>query len=407
MRKPYAVINKLDSIAGLQASRILSGYGIPVIGIADDPRNFCCRTNTCERVLKSETSGEGLVDTLIKLGRETGRKSALFSCSDDSVLTVSAHRERLGEYYGFVLPEHETVELLTDKVRLYEYLEGKGFPVPPTYIVRSEADARNAAGRISYPCIAKPPRLTKDWLDCFKYKAVKISNSAEFHAVSDKGLNAGMTLVVQEWIEGTDSNIYQFYYYFDRNGVPVLNHTSRKLRQWPVELGEASLVESCASDPVPRESVDIFSGLNYRGMVSLELKIDEKSGRCYIIEPDTGRPNTSVALAEASGLPMLYTMYCDALGMPLPEPTAPKPRRAKWISLTRDLIASGAYFNKGRLTFRDWADSLRGINTFAVFSLKDPVPFFADIFGLFTAAFGLQNAGRRGQPGKVPQKSPV
>lgn len=407
MKKPYAVINKLDSIAGLQASRILHGYGIPVIGIADDPRNFCCRTNTCERVIASSTSGEGLVDTLLKLGRETGRRSALFSCSDDGVLTVSANRDILGEHYGFVLPDNDTAELLIDKVRLYEYLERSGFPVPPTYIVRSEADARETAGRVTYPCIAKPTRLTKNWLDCFKYKAVKIRGAAELRAVCDKGLDAGLVLVVQEWIEGADSNIYQFYFYFDRNGAPVLRHSSRKLRQWPVELGEASLAESCIEDPVPAESVDIFSGLSYRGVVSIEIKIDEKTGRFYIIEPDTGRPNTSVALAEASGLPFLYTMYCDALGLPLPGQTAPRHRRAKWVSLTRDLIASAAYFRRGTLSPGGWASSLRGINTFAVLSLKDPAPFAADIFGLCANALGFGNKGRRGRSGKVPQKSPL
>lgn len=386
MQKPHAVILKLDSITGLQTSRILTRYGIPVIGIADDPRNFCCRTNSCERVLAADKSNEGLIDTLIKLGKELGRKSALFPCSDDSVLAVSMHRELLKDRYGFVIADHEVVELLMNKVKLYRYLARSGFPIPPTYFISNKSDIEETANKVKYPCIVKPPRLTKAWLDCFETKVLKIRSAEELYAVYDSAVKADHTLIVQEWIDGTDSNIYQYYYYFDKNHKPVINHTSRKLRQWPIELGEASLVESCLDDPVPRESIDIYSGIKYRGIISLEIKMDEKGARHYIIEPDVGRPNTSIGQVEASGVPILYTMYCDALDMPLPSGAGPKHTGAKWVSLGRDLLASRAYYAKGKLTFKEWLNSIRGVNTFAVLSIRDPIPSIADAFKLFEMA---------------------
>ena len=243
MQRPHAVIIKLDSVTGLQTSRILAQYGIPVIGIADDPYNFCCRTNSCKQVLTANTSNEELIDTLITLGKKLGGKSALFPCSDDSVLAVSVHREALKDWYGFVMADHEIIDLLMDKVKLYQYLERSGFSIPPTYFVSNKSDLEEIANKVTYPCIVKPPRPTQTWFKYFDKKVLKIRNPEELYAICDNCLRGTDIFIIQEWIDGKDSNIYQYYYYFDKNHKPIINYTSRKLRQWPIELGEASLVE--------------------------------------------------------------------------------------------------------------------------------------------------------------------
>lgn len=383
MQRPHAVIIKLDSITGLQTSRILARYGIPVIGIADNPDNFCCRTNSCKQVLTANTSNEELIDILLKLGKELGGKSALFPCSDDSVLTVSRYREALKDLYGFVIADHEIIDLLMDKAKLYQYLTRGGFSIPTTYFVSNKSDLEEISNKVPYPCIVKPPRPTRTWSKYFDKKVLKIRNPEELHAICDNCLRATDIFIIQEWIDGKDSNIYQYYYYFDKNHKPVINYTSRKLRQWPIVLGEASLVENCLNEPVPRESIDIYSNIQYKGIISLEIKIDEKSGKHFIIEPDVARPNTSIGLVEASAVPILYTMYCDALDMPLPPYTAPKHTGVKWISFGRDLLASRAYYNRGELTFKEWLNSIRGVNTFAVLSIRDPVPFIIDEYDIF------------------------
>lgn len=383
MQRPHAVIIKLDSITGLQTSRILAQYGIPVIGIADNPEHFCCATNSCKKVLTANTSNGELIDTLIKLGKELGGKSALFPCSDDSVLALSLYGELLREWYGFVIADHEVIDMLMDKVKLYKYLIQGGFPIPPTYFISENSDIKEIANKLTYPCIVKPPRSVKSWAVHFENKVLKIRSPEELYAIHENGLRATNIYIVQEWITGKESDIYQYYYYFDKNHKPIINYTSRKLRQWPIELGEASLVGNCPDDPVPRESIDIYSGIHYKGITSLEIKMDERNGRHYIIEPDVGRPNTSIGQVEASGVPILYTMYCDALDMPLPPYIAPKHTVVKWISLGRDLLASRGYYIRGELTFKEWFNSIRGVNTFAVISIRDPIPSIIDAYDLF------------------------
>jgi predicted ATP-grasp superfamily ATP-dependent carboligase len=392
VQRPNAVIIKLDSLTGLQSSRILAGYGIPVIGVADDANNFCCRTNSCKQVLTADTSNEELIDALISLGKRLGSKSVILPCSDDSVLAISAHRDELTDWYEFVIPEHETIDLLMDKVKFYKYLELNGFPIPQTYYVTDKSELKEIANHINYPCVVKPPRPAQSWFKYFKGKALKIRNRQELDAVSDNCLRAADTFIIQEWIDGRDSNIYQYYYYFDKYREPVINYTSRKLRQWHIETGEACLAERCLVEPVPRKSIDIYSRIQYKGITSLEIKIDENNGKHFIIEPDIGRPNTSIGLVEASGVPILYTMYCDALSLPMPSDSANKSGSIKWISLQRDIMAAAEYYVRGELSFKEWLKSIKGVKTFAIFSIRDPLPFIFDFCELLKRT--IESAGR-------------
>jgi len=109
------------------------------------------------------------------------------------------------------------------------------------------------------------------------------------------------------------------------------------------------------------------------------MKRDVRTGKYYIIEPNIGRPTGRSALAEASGVEILYTMYCDKMGLPLPKEVEQKYLGVKWIQIRTDLMSSFYYWRKGELTIKDWFKSIQGKKFFAVYSLKDPLPFLAEI----------------------------
>lgn len=142
MGKPPAIVIKLDSITGLCTARVLSRYGIPVTGIADDPRHYCVKTNSCEEVRFTDTSGEGLLDALLSLAPKFQAKPVLFPCSDESVRVISANRGRLGEFYNFVIPDEDVLALYMNKENFYRYAQDNGFPVPPTFFPVKTSDLK-------------------------------------------------------------------------------------------------------------------------------------------------------------------------------------------------------------------------------------------------------------------------
>jgi predicted ATP-grasp superfamily ATP-dependent carboligase len=119
--------------------------------------------------------------------------------------------------------------------------------------------------------------------------------------------------------------------------------------------------------------------VQYRGLGYLEMKRDARSGRYFIIEPNIGRPTGRSATAEAGGVELLYTMYCDALGWPLPANRIQTYQGVKWIYLRQDLQSVLHYWRRGDLTLKEWWQSWRGRKTYALFSWRDPGPFLSDL----------------------------
>ena len=109
------------------------------------------------------------------------------------------------------------------------------------------------------------------------------------------------------------------------------------------------------------------------------MKRDARTGRHVIIEPNVGRPTGRSAIAEAGGVELLYTMYCDCIGAALPADRVQRHDEVKWIFWRRDLQSAFHYWRNGELTLWDWWKSWSGRKAYAVFSWTDPGPFWSDI----------------------------
>jgi len=383
---PYAIVIGLDCITGLQTARILAGHGIPVIAFARNLDHYCCRTNVCEDIIRADTASEEFICDLESLGPKLQQKAVLFPCTDMSVLTLSRHRHRLNDWYHIVLPKPDVVEMLMDKVSFYAYAAEVNLPIPKTFLLRTRTDAEMAVKELTFPCIMKPPMKTPTWEKNTKLKVYKVMNQEEALALYDKCSNWANMLMIQEWIEGNDAHLYSCNCYFNADSEPLVTFIARKIRQWPPETGTSCLGEECRNDFVLEESVRLFRSVNYRGLGYVEMKCDERTGKHYIIEPNIGRPTGRSAIAEAGGVELLYTKYCDSVGLPLPQQREQNYQGAKWIYLRRDIQSALYYWRRGKLTLREWWHSLSGRKRYAVFSWTDPAPFLYDLWkvlGLF------------------------
>lgn len=389
--RPYAVVIGLDCITGLQTARILVHHNVPVLAIARNPNHFCCKTRVCERIFSADTASEEFIRTLENLGPELSHKAVLFPCTDMSVLLLSRNRRRLQDWYHIILPEPDVVEKLMNKISFYTYAEEKGLPIPGTFFLKSKADALKAAKELTFPCILKPPIKTPTWEKNTKAKVFKIADPNEFLAVYDQCSGWADILMAQEWIEGTDANLYSCNCYFNKQSEPIVTFIARKLRQWPPETGTSCLGEECRNDVVLEESIRLFREVGYCGLGYVEMKQDERTGEYYIIEPNIGRPTGRSAIAEAGDVELLYSMYCDAVVLPLPANLQQNYRGVKWIYLRHDFQSALHYLRRGDLTLTDWWKSWRGDKAYAVFSWSDPAPFWHD---LFRVALLLVNKGR-------------
>jgi D-aspartate ligase len=394
--KPNAVLIGLDSITGLQTARILADRGVDVIAIAADRRNFCCRTRVCERIIEADIEGEGLIETLAGLGRALEERAVLFPCTDPSVLLISRYREELERSYHIVLPEPETVEMLVHKVSFFTYAAGADLAIPPTAVLANRADAERAAETLRFPVVLKPSLKSHPrWRSHFNVKAAKLSTPGDLVSAYDRvgGPAEAEAVIAQQWIESGDASLFSCNCYFGRDSKPLVTFVARKLRQWPPRVGTSSLGEECRNDVVLEETVRLFEGVRFRGLGYLEMKRDANTGEHFIIEPNVGRPTGRSAIAEAGGVELVYTKYCDAVGLPLPPALEQRYTGAKWVDLVRDFRSAVYYWRRGDLTLREWRRSWSGSKAHAVLSWSDPAPFLSDLWQSAGKAAGLNSAG--------------
>ena len=394
-KNPYAIVIGLDGMNGLQTARILTSWKIPVIGIAKDPTHWGCRTKVCEDIFFNDTESDLLIDTLVDLGPKFNQKPVLFPCKDLNVITISKFRTKLEQWYHVILPSHDVIEKLMYKTNFYLYALKEGFPIPRTHFLHNKEDAEKASSELIYPCVLKPTIRSLEWELHSKFKAYKAFSQKEFLALYAQYAKWSDMLIVQEWVEGPDSNLFSCNCYFDANSEPIVTFVARKLRQWPPETGESCLGEECQNDTVLGETIRLFSSVNYRGLGYLEMKQDERTGKHFIIEPNVGRPTGRSAIAECGGVDLLYTMYCDAIDRPLPPTRTQKYIGVKWIFLRRDFQSAFYYWRNGELTIKEWWESLQGKKTYALFSWNDPGPFLSDLWRSIRLLF------RRGVSGGI------
>ena len=270
--------------------------------------------------------------------------------------------------------------MLPNKVCFYSYAADRGLPIPRTLFLRERADAGTAAGELDFPVVLKPSVRLADWDSNTVFKAFKIQSADELLRMYDQCRTWTDVLIVQEWIEGGDDSLYSCNCYFDENNVPLATFVARKIRQWPPGIGFSSLGEEVRNDFVKDETLRLFEGTNYSGLGYVEFKQDTRNGNTFIIEPNIGRPTGRSAIAEAGGVEMLYTMYCDLLGLPLPQQREQQYIGAKWIDLRHDFQSALYYWRKGELSLSEWRRSWQGKKAYAYFALDDMAPFFYDLW---------------------------
>ena len=232
------------------------------------------------------------------------------------------------------LPEFGTLTELMDKSCFQRRAEALGFPVPRSVIVNSNSDLQ-AVASLTYPCVLKPVVKSDHWERTYK-KAYRFDDFATLEAFW-KAVDTKPPVIVQEWIEGGDSDVYFTLVHRDAAGRTCASFTGRKIRQWPPLVGGTA---SCM--PAPEASAELdeltqrfFDAVGLVGLASMEYKRDRRSGRFVMVEPTIGRTDYQEEIATLNGVNIVQAAYRSMAG--LPDATVrPRGRPVIWRDATGD-----------------------------------------------------------------------
>ena len=312
-----AVVIGLD-LNGLGVTRWLSKENVPVYALDTSFAKDTAKTWTAKKVKISAIEGEALIDELINFRNQFDENPVLYITMERSLRTISEHRDRLKDLYHFTMPDHEMLMALMNKNGVLEVAEKSDVRYPRTLNV-SSSGLIDGARDFTFPCIFKPSEQNTKFGDEIKkaYKTNTLDEIKQIYAeISDRVPN----MVIQEWIEGHDSDIYFLLEYVDRNGNVIADFPGRKVRSWPPNVGGTA---SCTSayellDEMREITAKYFKACGFTGMGGMEFKRDTRNGELLIIEPTVARTDLQHEVAMIHGVNLVYAQYCAETGQDFP-----------------------------------------------------------------------------------------
>jgi D-aspartate ligase len=373
--KQQAVVVGLEA-NGLGLVRSLGRAGVPVLGLTAHPKLPTARSRFCQAVTAPDERSEAIVDRLVEIGRQHDGPRPLFLSMERTVAIVSRHRERLTPYYLLNLPDDALLRQLNDKATFSRIAAGHGLLVPRTATADSSAGLREAALQLGFPVIVKPFEKGGGFDTHFKARALRFDNIPELER-RFSGYYWRQPLLVQQFIDGPDSDLYFCLTYFDRDSVPKAHFTGRKLRIWPRGSGNTASARPAAAPEVTAATLAMLRSVGFRGLGSIEFKRDRASGQFFVIEPTIGRTDYQSEVAPCNGVNLPYAAYLDLLGQAVP-PMQCTAEPVLWVDRASDMRSAAAAIQAGELDMAAYQASLAGKKVYTIYARDDLKPYLVE-----------------------------
>lgn len=370
---------------GLGVARSLGKKGVRVLGI-DHKKDLAWFSKYVQPVKCPHPISESIEfiawikENFISLEH----KVPIFLTSDDFAIEIANNWEILHEYFLINWIDSDFLQKISDKQKQYELALDAGIPVPYT----STIFPSDQLDSFTFEDHRFPVFIKGLDVNLWRRKVSGTTKGYSAESVLDAKklihpiIKKNTPVIVQDLIEGSDSNHFKYCCYIGTNGEFNLEFILQKIRQNPVHFGVGATVKSVNHPELKNLGRRLFQRIGYKGIGSAEFKFDQKSKTLKLIEinPRYWQQNY---LATFCGMNFPIVNYYDLLDLPF-ETSSHYDVNKKWVNRYMDFDSFLEYRKEGSLTFRDWRKSLNGDKVFADFLWSDPVP------ALFELRFGLR-----------------
>jgi predicted ATP-grasp superfamily ATP-dependent carboligase len=306
----------------------------------------------------------------------------LIPCADDWQLATSGLPPALAGRFPTSGPPLDSARILVDKGRLSVVLQKLGIPHPRTIPWPAEEGLPAPEASFFADYILKP-RISKQFQLRFGTKGYRCRDRSEVEIYRAEILDSGLQMVLQEYIPGPPTAHYFIDGFIDRSGITCARFARQRLRMYPPDLGNSTLMISVPLSAVrpAAEALDLLlAALHYRGTFSAEFKQDERDGVFKLIEVNC-RHWWYVGFAASCGVDVTWMTYQDALGNPVP-PIEQYRVGARCVHPHCDRYACLGLRRDRQLSLWSWAESWLGSRQ-PILTWDDPgsaLTVFKDLF---------------------------
>jgi len=372
-KPPVLVLAPPRFVGPLGVIRSLRELGARVYVAATRERSLGRASRYCAGAFQVGQEGrpsgaaEAILEQLLGAGRRLGTGAILLAGSDEWAVFVATHAGVLSEAFRFPQQPLQLVQALASKQDMHDLARAHGVATPRVARPRSVEEAESLAEGLNYPVMLKPI-LSRPGRQTVTLVGDRESLLAHLCEVDDPG-----NVLCQEYIPGTDSDVWIFNGYFDGRSRCLAAFTGRKLRQHPAHMGLCALGE-CVHNRDVIEITERFLGeIGYTGIVDIGYRWDARDGSYKVLDINPRLGGAFRMFVDANGLDVARACYLDLTGQAVPQVAQRDGRR--WLLEAADLIAYRHYRRDKGLGVIDWLRSMRGLEEGATFSLGDPLPF--------------------------------
>jgi predicted ATP-grasp superfamily ATP-dependent carboligase len=306
---------------------------------------------------------DDLCPGLLDFARRRKPRPVLYIDNDPMMKHLAPHAHVLAARFELVDPVRDA-ERLTDKEFQVALARRCGISVPRTWFPSSwpELLAIKTAKRL----IAKPRGRAE-------FKALIAASPGELAAELRARSAAAAEMVVQEYIEGDDAQIYAGLAYRAKSIDRCFVMSARKLRQSVPGAGVMAVGQAVEAPQVREMTRRLARAAGMHGVMCTEFKLDARDGKYYFIEWNP-RPAYFQSLGWKAGFDLAWLSWCDHVDPArLEEPPPVEPTGHYWINLQFDLRHLAKAPGAAR-RLRTWLPYLARTE-WSVFAMDDLAPW--------------------------------
>lgn len=252
-----------------------------------------------------------------------GKKIILISTNETYVEFISKNKEKIHEDYVYNYPSVEIIKSLTNKEKFYKTYENLNLVFPKT-IYFDCVRSKMKFDEFTYPIIVKPANVVEFNHLRFegKNKIYKVNSEEELIEVIESIKTGGYKdcLILQEFIPGDDSNLFDAVVYVNTKGkVEFMTFAQIGLQERTKSMvGNAAVLINgfnTTSGNVMKQAKEIkkfMENIGYRGFAEIDMKYDSRDNTYKVLEINARQGRSSYYVA-ALGKNLVKTIVDDAL----------------------------------------------------------------------------------------------
>ena len=240
--------------------------------------------------------------------KHSGKKILLISSNETYAQFIVKNKNKLNKQYIYNYPSLNIVKSLIDKEKFYKTYEGSILDFPKTIFYNgNELSEHNFD--LMFPVIVKPADVVSyNHLEFDgKNKIYKINDFNELEKVLKNIIDGGYkeTIIIQEYIPGDDSYLYDSVVYANKEGkVKLITFAQIGLQEHTKHMvgNAAVLINGYNSydgniEKMTKNIKDFMESIKYQGFAEFDLKYDIRDNKFKVLEINARQGRSSYYLA--------------------------------------------------------------------------------------------------------------